>query len=561
MSEAIERAQDEGNSGRIARLEARIARLEERLAAGDGIPGAQPGRSVERSATVPMPEGPPDTGGSADAFEFEVGQNWFAKAGIIALAAGATFALSLPFDDLPAGVPSLAGYSAALILFLIAHFWRGSFDLVSRYSRGAGMALLYFATLRMYFFGSSPLLRVDSAAGAAVLSLIVAVNLGIAHRRQSPYLFSLALGTGYVTAVAVGSPGFVWIAVAVLSVITIHARIKYAWPGVLLLGIALTHLAYFTWAAGNPVLSHQIHLLDEPRSGIFILLVCTAILALGSILRPDRELEDPGTIVSGLLNCGLGYGVFLVHSLAFGAGFAAAHLTASLVFLALAVTFWMRERSRASTFLYAMTGYMALSMAIIKATAAPDVFVWLSLQSVVVAATAVWFRSRFIVVANFVIYLAIVLAYVILAERETGISLGIGIVALGSARILNWQKERLELKTELMRNAYLLSAFAIFPYALYHLVPGGYVGLAWVGVALFYYLLNLVVRNRKYRWLGHATLLLTALYLLIIGTSRFEPRYRILSFFVLGTVLLVVSLVFTKLRNRANTGTAVSPRP
>jgi hypothetical protein len=195
-----------------------------------------------------------------------------------------------------------------------------------------------------------------------------------------------------------------------------------------------------------------------------------------------------------------------------------------------------------------MTGYAALTVAIGRASAMPAVFVWLSVQSVVVVATAIWFRSRFIVVANFLIYLGIVLGYVVLAERETGISLGFGVVALVSARLLNWQQSRLELKTGLMRNAYLLVAWLVFPYALAHLVPAGYTALAWVALALGYYALNLIVRNQKYRWMGHTTLLLTACYILIVGTRKFEPVYRVLSFLVLGTVLLVVSLVFTRLR-------------
>ncbi|MES1194621.1 MAG: hypothetical protein ABUL65_01920, partial [Opitutus sp.] len=273
------------------------------------------------------------------------------------------------------------------------------------------------------------------------------------------------------------------------------------------------------------------------------------ILAAGSLRRSGRGVEDGPTVACALLNCALGYGVFLLHTLAVaGPGFAPANLAASTVFLGLAVLFWVREHSRVSTFLYAMTGYMALSLAIFQVSALPEVFVWLSLQSVLVVATAVWFRSRFIVVANFLIYCAIVLGYVVVARSETGISVGFGLVALVSARILNWQKDRLELKTELMRNAYLFAALVVFPYALYHLVPGGYVGVAWVGLALFYYLLNLIVRNRKFRWLGHVTLLLTTGYLLVVGTGRFEPVYRVLSFLVLGTVMLVVSLAFTRVR-------------
>ena len=212
--------------------------------------------------------------------------------------------------------------------------------------------------------------------------------------------------------------------------------------------------------------------------------------------------------------------------------------------------FWVRERSRFATFVYSMTGYGALSMALIKANAVPDMFVWLSAQSLLVVTTAIWFRSRFIIVANFLIYLAVVAGYMILVQRETGISLVFVLVALTSARILNWQKDRLELKTELMRNAYLTSAFIVFPYALYHLVPGAWVALSWVGIALFYYLMTFLTKSRKYRWLGHNTLLLAVVYVLVMGIGKLQGTQRIVSFLVLGTVLLVVSLVFTMIRAR-----------
>ncbi|MDH4071085.1 MAG: hypothetical protein OEV30_11765, partial [Ignavibacteria bacterium] len=195
-------------------------------------------------------------------------------------------------------------------------------------------------------------------------------------------------------------------------------------------------------------------------------------------------------------------------------------------------------------------GYLAFSVAIIKAFAVPELFVWLSLQSLVVVATAVWFRSRFIVVANFGIYLAVIIGYLIVASEESGISIGFGIVALASARILNWQKDRLELKTELMRNAYLFSAFAVFPYALFHLVPSGFVSLAWTGTALLYYLMNMVTRSQKYRWMGHMTLMLTALYVVVIGIVQLTPTLRVVSFLALAAVLLAVSMIFTRRSKR-----------
>jgi hypothetical protein len=549
MNEPNEHTREDDAVRRIARLEERVAKLEARV-----------GFAAEAShVTAPTPpaKAAASVGRTEDEFEFEVGQNWFAKVGIVVLTIGAGFMVSLPYASLPAGAPSLIGYALAAIFFVLARIWRRSFELVSGYLRGGAMALLYFATLRLYFFGPRHLLDTRDFTGRALLVVVVAANLIISYRRKSPWLLGLALVTGYVTAIAIGAAGFVLPAIVLLSALIVAGSLKGNWPGLVLAGVPLSYVTYFVWAANNPFLGRPLQFVAAPQISPGFVLACVVILAAGSLLRRNRQREDDLTNTCALLNCALGYGVFFAHTLVkFGPIFVPAHLAAALVFLGLAVAFWVRERSRVSTVLYAMTGYMALSMAIIKAFGVPDVFVWLSLQSVVVVATAIWFRSHFIVVANFIIYAFIVLGYILVAERESGISVGFGIVALLSARILNWQKSRLELKTELMRNAYLLSAFVVFPYALYHLVPGGYVGLAWVGLALFYYLMNLIVRSQKFRWMGHVTLLLTSLYLVVVGSSRFEPVYRVLSFLVLGTVLLIVSLLFTRLRKHTSAATA-----
>ena len=557
MNEPNERPGDDAVARRFAQLEERIVKLEARL-----------GREADAAPAVAVPPSPIAFGSVSpaargeDELEFEVGQNWFARVGIVVLTLGVGFTVSLPYASLPAGAPSLIGFGLAAGLFGLARFWRESFELVSSYLRGVSMALFFFATLRLYFFDPHPLLSTATFSGRALLVLVVVINLILGYRRRSPWLVGLALVTGYVTAIAVGAAGFVLPAIVVLSGLIVWASLRHTWPGLVPAGILLGYATYFIWAGNDPLLGRPFQFLAAPTAAPACVLACMVVFACGALLRPERGTEDGLTNSAAFLNCALGYGVFFVHTLArFGSVFAGAHLVAAGVLLGVAVAFWVREQSRVSTFLYAMTGYLALSVAIIKAAAMPDVFVWLSLQSVVVVATAIWFRSRFIVVANFLIYVAIVLGYVVVAKAETGISIGFGMVALVTARILNWKKDRLELKTELMRNAYLVSAFFVFPYALYHLVPATYVGLAWIGLALAYYGMNLLVRSQKYRWMGHVTLLLTALYLVIVGTSRFEPVYRVLSFLALGTVLLVVSLLFTRLRKRKDEGTTEGPTP
>ncbi len=534
----------------VSRLEQRLARLEQHLQLPPLPPAVVPAARTE--IAPPIASRPPvSLEQEAEELEFVVGQNWFASVGVLVLTCGVGFALSLPWSGLPPIAPSVVGCSLAAGLLLVARFWHKSFELVAGYFRGAGMALLFFSTLRLYYFGTTHVLDIDSSGGRLLLLAVVGANLAVALQQKSPWLLGLALLTGLVTAVAAGAPFLVFASVTLLSGLAAFAAVRHRWPGLLLCAIPAGYAAHLLWLINRPWSGRAFQIVAEPAAGIIFLLVYAVILAAGSLRRRERAVEDPFTVVCVLLNCGAGYGIFLLQSLRMEpALFTPAHLTAALVYLGLAVAFWRSEASRISTFFYAMTGYLALSVAIVKTFPSPEVFIWLSGQSLVVVVTALWFRSRLIVVANFSIYVAIVLAYMVVAKEETGICVGFGIVALLTARILSWKKARLKLKTELMRNAYLASAFVVFPYALYHLVPRVYVSLSWVAVAVAYYLMNLIVRNPKYRWMGHLTLLLTVVYVVVIGLTQLAPTYRIISFLVLGTVLLVVSLIFTRVRAR-----------
>lgn len=548
MNTARDNSHEDPLNEQVRKLEERIARIEARLALSPAI-----GEQAPEPEPVAPPPGTP-VAAEEDELEFEVGQNWFAKAGIIVIAIGIVFLLTFPYRDMPAMAPGLFGYVLTTGLFLLAHLWRNTFDIVSRYLRGAGMALLFFTTLRLFYFGTDPALRIESAAGVSLFAVVVAVNVAIAFRRKSRLLFALALTTGFAAAIATGMTWFVMITGILLCVLVVYARVRYDWPGILVYGTVLVYLTHSLWMLSNPILGHALQFVTAPELSVYLLLVYALILASGVLLRPTREIESVSEFIASFVNGAGCYALFLVHTVAaFPAAVAPSHLIASIIFLGLAIVFWTKEKSKYSTFAYSILGYMALSVVIIKVFPVPGVFVWLSVQSLIVVATAVWFRSRFIAVANFFIYLLMVTGYLIVAKEETGISIGFGIVALASARILNWQQDRLELKTEMMRSAYLASAFLVFPYALYHLVPHEYVSLAWVGLAMFYYLMNLMIKAQKYRWMGHLTLLLTVMYVLIIGIFQLEATYRILSFLILGSVLLITSLVFTRLKARKGT--------
>jgi hypothetical protein len=303
----------------------------------------------------------------------------------------------------------------------------------------------------------------------------------------------------------------------------------------------------------NPLFGNPLQQLTSPQVNLLFILLYAVIFASGSLVRALPEKEDTFSILNSVFN---GFGSFVLLTLlsftAFRPSFAVWSLVASGSYLALAIAFWIRTSSKYATFVYAMLAYAALSAAIADLSATPDVFVWLCWQSILVLTTAVWFRSRFIVVANFFIYLIVFVAYLGLAGTIGTISISFGIVALLSARILNWRKEKLELKTELMRNAYLASALFVLPYALYHVLPRNYVSFSWLGLALFYFIASrLLNNNRKYRWMALLTTLLTVVYVFVVELVGLDPAVRIVSFLILGVALLATSMIYTRKRRMA----------
>jgi uncharacterized membrane protein len=551
MADGTPKSPTEVLINRIADIEQRLSRIEERtgLAPVRGANQESPPDLSKKSDEATIDVG--RTQKSGDEFEFEVGQSWFAKVGIIVLAIGMAVTLTRPFPGLPPAFPSLIGFAIVGVLSFVAWLGRSSFEMLAAYLRRAAMALSAFSAFRLFFFGSTPVFSTDSTVGRLLLLVVLGINLAIAIRRKSPYLATLCILMGLTIAVVIPSE---WFSVSVIAATCLGAAIltvRYRWTALLPITVPLCYASYLIWVFLNPPPGSESGTIRDPGGAIYFVLAYALILAWGTLFRRDRGSEDAVTILSSILNCTGGYLTFLLHSLAATTPvFVTSNLVAAIIFLGVAVAFWVREKSQVSTFLYAMTGYMAVTAALVRAFSQPELFIWLSLQSVLVVVTAAWFRSRFIVVANFLIFLVIVASYIASTTEESGIILVFGLVALVTARLLNWKTTYLELKSESMRNAYLLTAFGLFPYGLYHMVPQVYVSLSWVGMALLYYLLSYLLRNRKYRWMGHGTLLLSALYLVVVGVSRLEPTYRSISLFVLGAVLLSVSVIFTMVRAR-----------
>lgn len=532
---------------RLQRFEARLARLEAYLQLGP-MPSA--------SANAPFTEevNQPSAEAKETALELKIGEYWLARVGLVALIIGTAFFIAYPFTFLPPMLHRALGFLAVGGLFAVSRMWRANYPYLSRILFGGGLVLLYYAVLRLHFFSASPVISNQTVALVGLLGVNVLLFF-LAARRKSALLTAVAIFLGYATALFGDQTHFTLTLAVLTAAIAVYFMLQHRFENAGVLALALAYVTHLLWLLGNPIAGHVLGAVAEPQNNLVYLFLYAIIFAVPNLWRKEEEFSEIKKVLLPLLN-GIGFlGLAtLVGVTFFEKQLAAINFAVAAMFLACAIASWMLHASRFATSFYACFGYLALSLAIFARFDSPQYFIWLGWQSLLVISTAIWFRSQIVVVANTAIYLIIFLAYLKLAPSTAAVNVSYAIVALLSARLLNWKTERLALKTELMRNAYLASAFIIVPYGLYHMVSAPYVSLSWLGAAVFYFLMSLLLHNKKYRWMAMLTLFLTIIYVFFVDMARLEAGFRVLSFLVLGVALLAISLLYTRSRKQAEQG-------
>jgi uncharacterized membrane protein len=528
----------------LNKLEKRISDIENRLQISSGEEFAAEAPKPTISNTTPVKEE------NEDQLELRIGQFWLAKVGIVVLIFGFAFLLTLPYENFPLGIPSFIGFLLAGGLVLLSRYGKNNFPYICSYLTGGAFVLLYFATLRLHFFSSTSIFG-NVFVEILLLLIISAITLTYSIKKRSVYFSALSLAFAFATVIISDNSFFLFLGTAFLSALVVYLKIKFQWRNLIIYGIVLAFFTHLLWFFNNPVMGKTFQLVPSPDINVIFLLLYASIFLFGNYIG-DKTSEEYATTISNALSIVFSYGLFLLITfIQYSSIIGFYHLIASIIFLTFSVLYWTRFKSKYSTFILAMTGYMALSIAIIIQFELPNFFIWLCWQSLLVLSTSVWFRSKFIVTANFIIYLMIIIAYLVYEGKINAVSISFGIVALLSARILNWKKDKLELKTEYMRNSYLLIALLIIPYALYNVLPSEFVGLSWLAVAMVYYALSIILKNKKYRWMTLLTLLLTVVYVFILGIISSSSTYKILSFLIVGVVLILLSIIYS--RNKLKT--------
>ncbi|MCX6287173.1 MAG: hypothetical protein NTY96_08660 [Bacteroidetes bacterium] len=534
-------------SEKLARLEERLSALEDKVLSGSRQQSLM--KSIEDAGfsggeTVSVDET------TIESNILEYGLSWI---GIVVLLFGIGFLMMFIQKQMGSYFSSFIGYIAVAGVYTLSRYLKNSHEHLAYMLNIGTHLLLFFVTMRLYFF-SSPQVIPFKEAVVFLLLIVIGFQLYRSTLLKSELLASIAVFLILATSVFCDTTHESLPMLTIAAATSFWLFYRYGWWRQMIFSIIAVYLSHILWLMGNPVMGHPIGGIQATQFNLIYLFSYGMIFSLTPLVKQDERFKANVYSSSVLVNGIFFFLVLMLDVLLFYMK-SYSGIFAGVFIACLAYSIFLKfrtERVFDSAF-YAIFSFLALSAAVYGYTGLPGAYFFLSLQSVLVVSWALWFRSQFIVVVNTILFVGMLLVYMISGTYLDTVNFTFALSAFLTARIINWQKMRLELKTENFRTIYLFCLFFTFAFALYKVVPSQYVTPSWTGAAILYFILSLVLKNRKYRWMAIAMLLITAVYLFVVDLAHMEVGYRVIAFLFLAVVLFGTSLYFTKFLRKKKT--------
>ena len=481
-----------------------------------------------------------------EGIESKIGEYGLAWLGNIVLIFGIVFLSQYLTNTGHLLIAGIIGYIAVAGILTLAHFIRKSYSYMAYVFTLFGHVLLFYTTLRLFFFTDPPVVSSKSII-VTLLLCISGYQFFEAIRRKSQGFAIMAFLLSLVLSVVSDNTHIMLPIVTILAGISVFFFYRFGWSRLLILSVILNYLVFLMWLVSNPLMGHTLQAVTHHQYAFFYLAATGAIYSMITLIR-QKGLFPDGIILTTVILYGLGFSVILGLMVVtfFPDNYMWIFTTIAIFCLLFSALLKYRSPWKYSPALYALYGFLAVSITFYGIWKFPDAFLALSIQSFLVVSMALWFRSRIIVVMNLFLFLGLLIGYAGTSANLMAVNFSFPVVAFLSARIINWQKERLNIKTELIRNTYLIVLFLTMLFAFYNAVPKQYVTLSWTCVALLYFLLSIFMKNVKYRYLAIATMLATAFYLFAVDLARIGMVYRIVAFLFLAIISIGISTFYVR---------------
>jgi hypothetical protein len=533
----IEKIRDQLNS-----LDLRIRRLEAALAYPDA--NNLTGTSEQAPAIEEMTVSDARAG-EEKGLESQIGRFGLAWMGNIVLLFGITFLTQYLMNLGHQLAAVILGYIVSASIFFLSDYLKKTNNHLSFMFKMNAQAILFYTTLRLHFFSSEPLIS-NKVLSVFLLLLIVAFQAYLSIRNKAQAFGALAVLFALIAAVISDATLFTIPLIILTAAGAIIYLTRFSWKPLLVVTIILTYVSFLMWMLGDPFMGHPIQLIKEKYLSAVCLFSLGAFYSIVLLFRDNDSYSDEYligvTFTNGILFTLLL--LFVVLSF-FSHGYVFLFSGITLCCLVYSIILHSKSNWNFASAFYALYGFMAMSIALYGLLGFPKVYLLLSFQSLVVVSMALWFRNKLIVVMNSLLFLTILAIYLLSSKPNDGVNFSFALVALISARIINWQRSRLQIQTDLIRNLYMIEGFIMVLFALIHGVPKQFVTLSWTMAALLYFLLSIILKNVKYRYMALGTMICAAFYLFIVDLARIEIVYRVLALLFLAAISIGISIYYT----------------
>ena len=525
---------------KLRELESRIENLEHELSLAK--------QSVKALSEDELAGDDPAISMNGSAFESTFGEIGLAWLGNIVLLFGIIFFVQFLKSSGMSVLSSMLGYVSVAGLFLIARYMRSTHPNMSSIFRLNGYILLYLNTFFLHFLVNDPII---TSRDLTIFFLLIITFLPtyMAIRRRSQGLTGLAFFMGIVTAIWSDSTHIMLPIAVVVAIAGVYFMHRFGWWRLLIFSIFIVYTVNLFWFLNNPIMGHPLKFLAEHEWGYLYLFAIAATYSITALL-PQRGLFPDSSAISSLIVNGIGFSFLIMLYVIsfFQENYVLLFGSIAIFCLIYSIILQYRSEWKVTASLYALYSFVALSVMVYGIYGFPRAYNLLALQSMLVVSMALWYRSRVIVLMNTALFVILLIAYFSSSATINSANISFALVALVTARIVNWKRERLNIKTEFIRNTYLFIGFIMVLFALFKIMPDQYVTVSWSIAAVAYFVLSITLKNIKYRYLALGTMAATAIYLFLIDLARVEILYRVITFLLLAVVSIVLSLYYTRRR-------------
>jgi hypothetical protein len=527
---------------RLKSLETRLSRLESVLTIREK---EIPDYAEEHVQPVVVALNSERTDDEEKGLESQIGQFGLAWLGNIVLLFGIIFLTQYLMIQGYRFPSVILGYFAAISIFFLSNYLKKTNLHLSFMFKMNAQVLLFYLTLRLHFFSATPVLS-NKTISFILLLILIALQAYLSIRNKSQALGALFVIFGLTTGIVCDGAPVIIPLVALSAAGAVYYFYRFNWKPLLIVTIILCYFSSFIWLLGNPIIGHPMKLIAEQNSGVICFLGLGAVFSAVLLFRSkDKSTDDflaGVTLVNGIL-----YSLLLIFIVLgfFGKNYVALFSVMTICCIAFSIFLHSEYEWNFASAFYALYGFMAMSISFHGLLGFPRVYLLLAVQSLVVVSMALWFRNRLMVIMNSLLFLMILITYLISSKSINNVNYSFALIALVSARIINWKKSRLHIETDLIRNLYLIEGFFIVLYALYHAVPKQFITLSWTIAALLYFLLSFVLKNVKYRYMALGTMICSAFYLFLIDLAHIDLLYRVLALLFLAAISIGISIYYS----------------